>query len=141
MRVFNNMTDIILRGETGDTFHQIGERSVTTYVLQSSRVEHEEGKRNSVGVTVALFTEIRTTHYGRTFGPAPSYVYRSVEVADQEAATVEGGNFITHGQRAGSTVYRVGEDVPAKRFSKKKLMTLHREALGEFRVSTEGLEG
>lgn len=140
-KTFNNMSDFILRGETGDTFHEVGERSATTYVFQSSRVEDEEGKRNSVGDTVALFTEIRTTHYGRTFGPAPSYVYRSVEVEDQEAATVEGGHFITRVLSMGATAYRLGEDVPAKRFGKKRLMTLHREALEMGGYPTDGLEG
>lgn len=141
-KTFNSMSDFILRGETGDVFHEIGERSATTHVFQSSRVEHEEGKRNSVGDTVALFTEVRTTHYGKAeLAGRPSYIYRSVEVEDQEAATVEGGNFITRVLSMGATAYRLGDDVPAKRFGKKRLMTLHREALEMGGYPTDGLEG
>lgn len=141
MRVFNNFSEFILQGKTGDMHHSLSERSISTCIMQSTRVAESGDGAHSEGDTIATMTEVTTRHWGRSeLAGRPEYMYRSVINDNADASTCEGGNFIRRTVSVGrGQLHLATADVPAKRYGLRKLMLTHIASLESNGYSTEGL--
>lgn len=142
--IHDSLGSIIEHGKPGDVFHDLpsgSDRSVSTFVMTSRRVVgDDENSAHRAGDIVGLFHEVHTTHYGRSelYG-RPQYIYRSITTPESEAATEPGGMFVRRVFSVGAEQYRAAPDVPAKRYGKAKLLSIHREALAAEGITTEGV--
>lgn len=141
--IHESMGSIIEHGKPGDVYHDLptgGDRSVETFVMLSRRVVGPGEKlAHPEGDIVGTFKEISTRHHGRSeLAGRLQYAYRSAVTEDAEASTEPGGMFIRRVFSVGQSRYRAVPDVPAKRYGKAKLLSIHREALVAEGVTTEG---
>lgn len=142
--IHDSLSAIIENGKPGDVFHDLPsgkDRSVETYIMATRRVVGEgEGTLHSPGEIVGTFFEIRTSHYGRAeLWGRPEYMYRSIVTEDAVASTEPGGMFVRRVFSVGAKQSLAQEDVPAKRYGKARLLTLHRAALAAEGITTEGV--
>lgn len=142
--IHDTLGSIIEHGKPGDVYHDLptgSDRSIETFVMLSRHVVGETEKlAHPAGRIVGTFKEISTRCHGRSeLAGRLQYAYRSAVTESAEASTEPGGMFIRRVFSVGQSRYLAVPDVPAKRYGKTKLLSIHREALVAEGVTTEGV--